>query len=99
MLNAHGDATEDTIPSIDIAEGRHGWGTWPRTAIVKLLCCMHSSLALSLLMDSTTAPNRILWDAFAASMLAHGYPQAWVQLWAWWKAEKFAFHRERAHRA
>lgn len=81
MLATCGDFPTDTIASKKMAEGRRCRRTWHLAAVVEYLRCVCSRLALSLLMESTTAPNRTAWATIAAAMVAKGYPRSWVQVW------------------
>lgn len=62
-----------------------------------LLRAIQHSPALSLLMASTTTTNRATWDDVMVDKSTHTFPRLVVQISVWRKAEKVAFHGERAY--
>lgn len=65
--------------------------------MVCLLWAMHKNLALSFIMASSTTPNWEAWNDVTVGMSTHRVPRSVPQIRAWWKAEKVAFHRDRAY--
>lgn len=70
---------------------------WDPSIIGFLLRAIHRSLALFLLMDSTTTPNWATWDDIAADMSTRSVPRSVMQIRAQWKAKKAVFHWEKAY--